>query len=159
MSAATPPAICVLGCRSDSPALARRAGAARDAFELGRASLVVACGGVSWSGLVEADALARLMTEAGVPDDVILCERESRDTHENAVNAARLLRTRQRDTVIVVTCSWHLPRARKLFARAGLRVVDGIGVPPPGAGFVKRAYWTAREQVAAMKDRLHPRVG
>jgi uncharacterized SAM-binding protein YcdF (DUF218 family) len=153
------PAICVLGCRSNSPALARRVYAAREAFAERRASLVVACGGVAWAGKVEADAIAHLLQAGGVPEEAIVRERASRDTHENAVNAAKLLRARRRDVVVVVTCSWHLPRARKLFARAGLRVVDGIGVAPPDAGLLARSYWAAREQVAALKDRFRPRVG
>ncbi len=147
-------AICVLGCRSNSAALVRRTRAAHDAFVRGRGSLIVACGGVAWLGTIEADAIARMLYERGVPPSAVLLDRASRDTRENAIHAAKLLRERRRDRVVVVTCSWHLPRAERLFARAGLEVVEGIGVPPPDAGVVRRSYWFARERVASFKDRL-----
>lgn len=147
-------AICVLGCRSGSAALERRARAAGATFVERNASLVVACGGIAWGGRVEADELARMLREAGVPEDAIVRERRSRDTHENATYAAKLLRERGVRDVVVVTCSWHLPRARRLFERAGLRVVDAIGVPPPSPGLLARAYWRFRERIAFGKDLL-----
>jgi len=146
--------VCVLGCRPGSAALARRARAARDAFVSRRALLVVACGGREWDGRVEADELARMLVDGGVPGDAIVRERASRDTHENATHAARILAARGLNEVVVVTCSWHLPRATTLFARAGLRVVDGVGAPPPEPTLLQRAWWTARERVSLWKD-LH----
>src|SRR5262245_8421875 len=83
--------VCVLGCRPDAAAFTRRARAARDAFVARSASLVVACGGRSWRGRVEADELSRLLVDGGVPAEAILRERDSLDTHGNARFAARLL--------------------------------------------------------------------
>ena len=144
--------ICVLGCRPGSAALARRARAARDAFVSRQAGLVVACGGRSWDGRVEADELARMLQDGGVPDGAIVRERVSVDTHQNATEAARILRARGIDEVAVVTCSWHLPRATRLFERAGLRVVEAIGAPPPEPTLLQRAWWAARERVSLWKD-------
>jgi uncharacterized SAM-binding protein YcdF (DUF218 family) len=93
-----------------------------------------------------------MLREGGVPEEAIVRERRSRDTHENAVEAALILRERGVRDVVVVTCSWHLPRARKLFERAGLQVIAGIGVPPPDPGMFARAWWAARERVAGVKD-------
>ncbi|MBX3222791.1 MAG: YdcF family protein [Labilithrix sp.] len=146
--------VCVLGCRPGSAALARRARVARDVFVARGARLVVACGGRDWNGRVEADELARMLEDGGVPRDAILRERVSRDTFENAVEAARLLTERGLREVVVVTCSWHLPRAKKLFERAGLGVVDGVGAPPPHATLIARGWWTARERVSLWKDSL-----
>jgi len=146
--------VCVLGCRPGSAALARRARAARDAFVGLDAQLVLTCGGRSWDGRVEADELARMLVDGGVPVEAIVRERASLDTHENAMNAARILSARGLREVVVVTCSWHLPRATKLFERAGLRVVEGVGAPPPEPTLLQRAWWTARERVSLWKD-LH----
>jgi uncharacterized SAM-binding protein YcdF (DUF218 family) len=144
--------VCVLGCRSGSAALARRAQAAGETFRASSPVVVVACGGLAWGGRVEADELARMLREGGVPEHVILRERASRDTHENAMNAAKILRERGLHEVVVITCSWHLPRARRLFERAGLRVVGGVGVPPPDPSVFARVWWAARERVAFAKD-------
>lgn len=143
-------AVCVLGCRSGSPALTRRAEAAERAYRPG--DLVVTCGGVAWDGDVEADALARLLEARGVPEGAIVRERRSRDTHENAVFAARILAERGIDRVVLVTCTWHLPRARRNFERAGLSVERAVGAEPPQRGLSHRIWWAARERVAGVKD-------
>ena len=150
-STSGPACLCVLGCRSGSAALARRARAASAAFAERSAPLLVACGGVAWGGRVEADEIARMLREGGVPEEAIVRERASRDTRENALFAARILRARGHSTVTIVTCSWHLPRATRLFEAAGLHVISGIGVPPPDAGMLRRAYWFARERVAELR--------
>jgi uncharacterized SAM-binding protein YcdF (DUF218 family) len=147
-----PAVVCVLGCRSGSAALARRARAASEAFRAHRAELVLACGGRSWDGVVEADALAAMLRDAGIPDEAVLRERCSLDTRDNARFAAALLGRHGLDEVVVVTCSWHLPRARALFTRAGLRVAAGVGVEPPEASTVQRVYWWGREVFTSWKD-------
>ncbi|MBS2012317.1 MAG: YdcF family protein [Deltaproteobacteria bacterium] len=143
--------VCVLGCRVGSAAFGRRgAAAARVARERG-ADLVVACGGRAWGGRVEADALADLVVAGGVPREAIVRERLSLDTYDNARFAAAILRRHDVSSVIVVTCSWHLPRAVMLFRAAGLEV-EGVGVPPPDPTATQRAYWKVREAVTSWKD-------
>jgi uncharacterized SAM-binding protein YcdF (DUF218 family) len=126
--------------------------AARETYDKLHAPLIVTCGGRGWDGRVEADELARMLSEAGVPESAILRERASLDTHQNATYAARLLAARGVRDVVLVTCSWHLPRATKLFQRAGLHVVDAVGAPPPNPSLLARAWWTARERVSTWKD-------
>ena len=116
--------------------------------------LVVACGGRAWNGIVEADALRELLQQGGVPGDAIVCEHRSRDTFENAMFAARILGERGISRVVVVTCTWHVPRARSAFARAGLVVVEAFGAAPPDPGVAQRAFWHARERLASLKDRF-----
>ncbi|MBX3228980.1 MAG: YdcF family protein [Labilithrix sp.] len=145
------PAVCVLGCRSGSAALVRRARAGARTFADEGADTVVACGGRRWSGVVEADDIARILAGAGVPEAAILRERRSLDTVGNAREAARLLADKP---VIVVTCAWHLPRARRVFERVGLRVVGAVGVPAPDGGLLTAMYRRGREQVATWKDML-----
>jgi uncharacterized SAM-binding protein YcdF (DUF218 family) len=116
--------------------------------------LVLTCGGRAFDGRVEADVLARMLEEGGVPPSSIVRERASRDTHENALGAARILRERGLTDVVLVTCSWHVPRARRLFERAGLRVVATVGAEPPDPSLFARAWWPIREGVAFAKDVL-----
>lgn len=143
--------MCVLGCRSDSAALIRRAGAAAEAYRSRGATLAVACGGRSWAGIVEADELARQLVAGGVPEAAIVRERCSLDTRDNARFAAALLRRRGVREVVVVTCSWHLPRALRAFAAAGLEV-EGIGVSPPSATLLQRLYRRERERLSSWND-------
>ena len=88
-------AVCVLGCRVGGRAFARRARGAAEAFKdemaRGRPAFVVASGGTRWDGVVEADALAALLEQDGVPTEKIVRERASRDTYENAVEVAKLV--------------------------------------------------------------------
>jgi uncharacterized SAM-binding protein YcdF (DUF218 family) len=129
----------------------RRARAAAGAFKERDAQLVVACGGRAWNGVVEADAMASLLRDDGVPEHAIVRERCSLDTLENARFASELLARREKKEVLVVTCTWHLPRAVALFRRAGL-VVTGLGVDAPDATRLERVYWRARETFTSLKD-------
>lgn len=147
--------VCVLGCRSGSAALERRARAGARAFFERSADLVVACGGRAWDGVVEADAIARVLEKEGVPRRAIVRERCSLDTWENAGFAASMLRRRARTEVLVVTCAWHLPRAQRLFDAAGLRA-EGLGVPRPETSPLVARYLAVREAVSAWKDLRRP---
>lgn len=143
--------VCVLGCRSSSAALARRGLAAVETYRARGAALAVACGGRSWAGVVEADELARRLVAGGVPEASVVRERCSLDTRDNARFAAALLRRRGLSRVVLVTCSWHLPRAERAFRAAGLEV-EGVGVEPPSATFFQRLYRRERERLSSWND-------
>ena len=143
--------VCVLGCRAGSPTLARRARAAAETYRLRSASLVVACGGRAWDGLVEADELARMLEEGGVPPASVVRERCSLDTRDNARFAAALLERRGIGRVVLVTCTWHLARAERAFRAAGLEV-EGVGVDPPAPSLFQRFYWRQRERLSSWND-------
>jgi uncharacterized SAM-binding protein YcdF (DUF218 family) len=143
--------VCVLGCRSESATLVRRARAGGRAYFECRAGLVVACGGRAWKGGVEADAIGAILEEEGVPAEAIVRERCSLDTRDNARFAAALLRRRGLLRVALVTCAWHLPRATRLFRAAGLEV-SGIGVPHAEATGLRRTYVRVREVLTSWKD-------
>lgn len=53
----------------------------------------------------------------------VMIETESRDTWENAVYGAALLRERHIDTILLVSTATHLPRAAPAFERQGLTVI------------------------------------
>jgi len=118
------------------------------------AKLALACGGRAWGGLVEADAIARILVAEGVPEEAIVRARCSLDTRDNARFAASLLGRRGLGRVLLVTCSWHLPRAAGLFRSAGLEV-EGHAVEPLDPTSRRRVYWRARELLATLGDRRH----
>ena len=148
---APPTVVCVLGCRADSATLARRGRAAAEACLARGATLVVASGGRAWGGVVEADALARILVARGVPEGAVVRERCSLDTRDNARFTAALLARRGLSAVLLVTCSWHLPRADRLFRMAGVEV-EGLGVAPSDPTLQKRAYWRIREVLSTWSD-------
>ena len=145
------PVVCVLGCRADSVTLARRVRAGSQAYRARGANLAMACGGRAWRGVVEADAIATGLVAEGVPPASVVRERCSLDTRDNARFAAVLLARRGIVDVLVVTCSWHLPRALRMFRLAGLRA-EGLGVDPPSPSLRQRAYWELRERVSGWND-------
>lgn len=140
---------CPVGAAGVAPAALRRARAAAHAFHEGKAPVIVASGGRTWFGRVEADVLANALEGFGVPSSAIVRERCSFSTRENAKYTAGILARKNIDDAIVVTCAWHLARALRAFENEGVRA-RGIGVPlPDGTGPARRAYLTLRETVAS----------
>ncbi|MGA7121538.1 MAG: YdcF family protein [Polyangiaceae bacterium] len=149
-------AIVVLGCpvRLDGGgqlrpgALARRLDAAAVVYARREveASVVVASGGRSWGGLVEADVMARELERRGVPIGAIVRERCSLTTRDNARFAAEALARRGIHSAFVVSCEWHLPRALALFRRAGVRA-EGVAARESGAHWMKRTWRRELERV------------
>jgi uncharacterized SAM-binding protein YcdF (DUF218 family) len=93
-------------------------------FELlqsGRArSVLLSAGGPRPAEPVEADWAAALYRRLGIPADRIVLERESRNTHENAEQSARIVRERGWRSLLLVTSAMHAPRALASFQAAGL---------------------------------------
>jgi uncharacterized SAM-binding protein YcdF (DUF218 family) len=93
-------------------------------------------------------------------------EEQSRDTVENAVESARLLRADGIRRVVLVTQAYHMPRAQAAFVAAGLEVlaaphgfaghfgVDGLGSFVPSAGAVTVSWLATHEAVGFLWYRL-----
>ena len=71
----------------------------------------------------EADAAGPVLEEMGIPKARLELERNSRNTHENAVLTRKLLGDRAKGRWILVTSAWHMPRAMGAFRKAGWDVV------------------------------------
>jgi uncharacterized SAM-binding protein YcdF (DUF218 family) len=95
----------------------------------GAAPLLLLSGGGT-GPVPEAEIMHQIALARGVPERALLVERRSRNTVENAREAARLLRERGVREVLLVSDRSHLPRAALLFRLAGLRVAGRAGVPP-----------------------------
>ncbi|UGT61613.1 YdcF family protein [Nocardia asteroides] len=129
-----PDAIVVLGCGLNrnkvTPLLASRLQRALRVYRAetaaGRGPLLVTSGGKgSDEALSEADAMATYLIRAGVSDESIVRERESRNTEENLRNSLALLRDAGIDVdtarITVVTSNFHVLRAAALTRRLGVR--------------------------------------
>jgi uncharacterized SAM-binding protein YcdF (DUF218 family) len=72
----------------------------------------------------EADFLKSEFIAQGIPDSVIVVEHDSRNTHESAVAAKRILDSLQwKPPYILITSAVHIPRSIKTFKKAGVDVV------------------------------------
>lgn len=112
-----------LGSYADLNAQADRLTYAATLYRAGKAPLVLFSGGSGTGDRPEASQVAPYLQLMGVPERALLLERASTDTRENALYSARLLEARELDSILLVTSAFHMPRARALFARAGLEVI------------------------------------
>jgi uncharacterized SAM-binding protein YcdF (DUF218 family) len=115
-------------------------------YEEGAAPLLVLSGGGA-GAIPEAEIMRRLALSRGVPETALLSEPLSRDTLENALETARLLRGRGCSSVLLVSDRAHLPRAALLFRLAGLRVAGCAGARPASRLSEMRA---AAREIAAL---------
>ncbi|CAN7631107.1 MULTISPECIES: YdcF family protein [Ensifer] len=88
------------------------------AAEANPTALVMVSGGVPKNGVTEGDIMSKWLVDKGISRDRIIIEDKSKDTIGNVVNAANLLVRHQADTVILVTSSSHMRRARTVMEDA-----------------------------------------
>jgi len=103
-------------------------------YRAGKAPLVVPSGGQLIADPrfpKEAEEMASLLVEWGVPRGALLLEASARTTHENARDTAALLRSRGARRALLVTSALHMERALRTFRAAG---VDAIPAPCDYAG-------------------------
>lgn len=70
----------------------------------------------------EADEILDVMVMAGVPVNDILIERDSRNTHESAVNTKTILEKESGNKYLLITSGFHMLRSEGCFKKAGLNV-------------------------------------
>jgi uncharacterized SAM-binding protein YcdF (DUF218 family) len=149
-------AVVVLGAplvpgRPVNPALARRA---RHGAALVRAHGDALLIGVGGGRCPEADAIAAIARDLGVPDRALLAESRSVNTLQNAVLAARLLRRHGVTRVRLVTDWPHVPRAWLCFRLAGVACRPA---PVPGTAW-KPTFWLREAAAVAVYLQRLPRL-
>jgi uncharacterized SAM-binding protein YcdF (DUF218 family) len=126
-------AIVVLGCQlfpggRPSERMRRRVALGVGLYREGAAPFILMSGGGN-GAMAEAAIMRDLAREAGVPETALLLETESRNTFENAAYTAHLLHGIGKIRIVLVSDRAHLPRATRMFRRAGLEVIGAAGVP------------------------------
>jgi uncharacterized SAM-binding protein YcdF (DUF218 family) len=92
-------------------------------YKAGKAPLIMLTGGGPAGVRPEAQQMKDILAVMGVPADRMLLENQSRDTHDNAVYSARLLKSRGINRILLVTSAYHMRRSAALFEAQGLEVV------------------------------------
>ena len=126
--------------RADHPSLGRHADRFLQAYQLYKAGkirkILISGADNPWKMNLKLDdghQAARLLVRWGVaPGDIVL-EKFSRNTHQNAVNSARVLRQKfPKGRYLLITSSFHMRRAVGCFSKEGINV----GVFPADIGGV-----------------------
>ena len=113
----------LVGNGRPGPSLTRRSLHAAQVYAEGYAPRIICTGGQSpYQPRSEAAGCRELLIAQGVPADAILLEENSRSTEENALFSRPIMDENGIQRVIVVSDSYHVFRARYLFARDGLTV-------------------------------------
>jgi uncharacterized SAM-binding protein YcdF (DUF218 family) len=97
--------------------------------------IVISAGNLPWlsQAVPEAQEIANLLVELGVPRSALVLEAKSRTTRENAVNTAAIFEAHGWRTGLLATSATHMPRALAAFRRVGLDVVPAALETSAGA--------------------------
>ena len=95
-------------------------------FKAGKSPLILVTGGnvFAQEGL-EAEAFysKAILADWGIPEDAIMIETKSRNTHQNAIYSFETLKGQGIDKILLVTNAFHMPRAAAVFRHVGFDVI------------------------------------
>ena len=113
-------------------------------YARGRVRTLVPTGGLGKHPPSEAEAMGRVLREAGVPDDAVVLEDRALNTWDSARFVAGMSRKLGVRGVLVVTDPLHCVRTVAAFERAGLEA----WAEPVYASPMWRGRWSLRGQLA-----------
>ncbi len=98
-----------------------------DLYRKGIIENVVITGGYKKLGVEkvanEAEKIKTILVNSGVPDSVIFLESDAKNTHENAVNAGRILKDKfEGGKYLLVTSAFHMKRSLACFEQEGIKI-------------------------------------
>ncbi len=139
---------------SPSGTLKRRVRGAVDAASNNADATFVPSGGIGRHGPAEAEVMAGLLRDAGIPKTRIIEDRDAGDTFDSAVNVARIVRLRSnRFRIVVCSSGYHNPRCALLFWLLGIPVrIPRMPSDRQHLGLMKWAYFCLREIPALLWD-------
>ena len=95
----------------------------------GRAPRILISGSALDGKVSEAQMIARLLRQRGIPDSAILLENNSRNTYENARFTDIIMRGQKLKSALLVTSALHMPRAAGSLQKRGIQVTAASGAP------------------------------
>ncbi len=132
-----------------SPVLRARMEHAVTLYKRGLAPLLILSGGIGCDpSMTEAEAMASLAEEMGIPREALVLEKEAHSTSESVEFTGHIMRERGIHSVIVVSSPFHMRRALLMYRDAGF---TAYGSPAPNdplqACLASRVRYTLRECV------------
>lgn len=113
-------------------------------YEAGVVDLIVPTGGLGEHGPPEAEVMARILKDAGVPEEALLLEDKALSTWDSALRVGGICRERGIERVRLVTDPLHCVRALGAFRWVGL----GAWASPAWDSPMWRVAWMRRGQLA-----------
>lgn len=111
-------------------------------YETRRAPRIVLSGAALDGSLSEAEMMARILRQRGIPDDALILETDSFTTYENGVYTRRTLEKHGINRILLVTSALHMPRAMAVFRKQDINVIAAPSQPqivvPADPGF---SFW------------------
>ena len=95
-------------------------------YKEGKAPLIIAAGGrIDWrvGGQPESEDMQQLLEFIGIPNEAIIKESKSLNTHENAVNVREILREKRIEKILLVTSAMHMPRSLLIFKKQQINAI------------------------------------
>ena len=100
---------------------------AADLYLDGKAPMIISSGGsISWQQIGDstpAQEMEDLLVRFGVPQEDIVLQARSNNTHEDAMYSAEILNELGIKRIILVTSASHMPRSVALFVHQGFEVI------------------------------------
>ena len=109
--------------------------------------------------ILDSEVARMAMADIGVPTERMIFEKNSRNTYENAIFSADVVRPETSQKWLLVTSAWHMPRAIGCFRKAGWNVY-----PAPAGYFTTGKYrlhplFQFEEQLHMLTMAAHEYVG
>ena len=98
-------------------------------YRAGLAPKILLSGSALEGRVSEAQMIARLLRQRGIPDSALLLENDSRNTYENARFTDITMRGQKLKSALLVTSALHMPRAFSTLEKRGIKVTAAGGSP------------------------------
>ena len=115
-----------------SPVLVKRCERAAGYLKKYKNTVAIACGGITGKTQTrsEAEVIKELLVKSGIEEERIVLEDKSTTTAENFYNAKKLMGEKENATVLLLSSSYHLLRARTLAKICGIDA-GTVAAPTP----------------------------
>lgn len=157
--AAPADAIAVLGAAEydgrPSPVLRARLDHARALYKRGDAPLMITTGGGGGDEFSEGAVGREYLIGAGVPENAIIAETESRNTEESARRIAVIARANGLHRLLIVSDATHLFRIHEIFKANGFDVLTSPRPRVPSEDITRNADRISHEILAYTLWRMH----
>jgi len=107
----------------------------------------------------EADYTSQLLAVLGVAPERVVYERDSRNTHENAVNSAAIVTPQPGEVWLLVTSAFHMPRSVGAFRQVGWPVIAYPVNYKTGPTDTRRLNFNFIGGLSLLSDGLHEWIG